>query len=112
MSVKWTIGTNIRFRPEGEVYVGCTAVTPWKTLDDIVKVLDVFGVKRKQSPKWNVIANDGSPPPPGTYISTAKYYGPTFDVFRLEYWRGTFPTIEAAAQYAADMNAKETEQCP
>jgi hypothetical protein len=89
----------VNFRNNGETTIASTGskIAPWKTLDDIVKVLDVFGVKRKKPPKWTTRHN----------ALTKSWY--------CDYnneWRGTFPDHESAEEYAAMMNAKEEQKCP
>ena len=68
----------------------------WKTLDDIRRVLDVFGVKLKEPPKWTV----------RNYTA----YGPNGEF--ATFWKNDVGADdpEAAAEYAAWMNAKEASQ--
>jgi hypothetical protein len=84
---------------DGELYVEAKGndmrtygMAAWKTLDDIRRVLDVFGVVCKEPPKWR--ANGAIALGPDEQVITFMKYGG---------WNE-----KAAAEYAAMMNAKES----
>lgn len=89
---------NLVIFEDGDVtYSGVVLPSKWKTLDDIIRVLDVFGVKRKEPPKWNHLLNHPHiVKGPGVY---ATFYRPD-SAF-------TTPNSEAAAEYAAWKNSQE-----
>ena len=100
-------GSKVCISLDGELYVETKgndmraydiAAAPWKTLDDIRRVLDVFGVALKEPPKWTVTLSN--------IVSGPK----TVAVFYRE--DGCTDNPEAAAEYAAMMNAKESPPVP
>lgn len=87
---------NLAIFEGGDVtYAGVVLPFTWKTIDDIIRVLDVFGVKRKEPPKWlHPLNHPHIVKGPGLY---ALFYLPD----------GFAYNPEAAAEYAAWKNSQE-----
>jgi len=87
------VGHFLYFCFDGEVSFREHKLAPWKTLDDIIRVLDVFGVVRKASPKWTICPAEGM---------RSDWY-----CYHEDKLMATLASREAADEYAAWKNAQE-----